>query len=148
MRLLVVALKISTDLERMGDLAVNIVARALTLINQPELGIPVGIQDMASQVQSMVLQCLEAFVKVDSDLARSVLVADNEVDAARNRITDTLTNAMERDPKLVRRALSLLIIARNLERIADHATNVAEDIIFLHNGVDVRHRQDLAHQSA
>lgn len=148
MRMLVVALKINTDLERMGDLAVNIVARALTLIHQPAIDVQIDIEGMASLVQDMVLRCLDAFVKEDADLARSVLVADDEVDKARNSIYDTLTLAMEREPAIVKRALSLLFIARNLERIADHATNIAEDIIFLRNGIDVRHRRELGAETA
>ncbi|HVT92581.1 MAG TPA: phosphate signaling complex protein PhoU [Bryobacteraceae bacterium] len=144
MRMLIVALKTSTDLERMGDLAVNTVARALTLIHQPPTGVQVDIEAMASLVQDMVLRCLEAFTKEDADLARSVLTADDEVDKARNVIYDALTHAMERDPSIVKRGLSLLFIARNLERIADHATNIAEDVIFLRSGVDVRHRRELA----
>lgn len=148
MRMLVVALKISTDLERMGDLAVNIVARALTLIHEPETTVRVSIEAMASMVQGMVLRCLDAFVKEDADLARSVLIADDEVDKARNSIYDTLTTLMENDPKIVKRALSMLFIARNLERIADHATNIAEDIIFLRSGVDVRHRRELPAEAA
>ncbi len=143
MRLLVVALKISTDLERMGDLAVNIVARALTLISQPDTGVSVDIESMASQVENMVLTCLDAYVKEDAELARTVLTSDDNVDKARNEIYEALTVAMEKDPALVRRALAVMFIARNLERIADHATNVAEDIIFLRSGVDVRHRREL-----
>lgn len=143
LRMLVAALKISTDLERMGDLAVNIVARALTLIHQSDIGVSVNIEGMGAQVENMVLRCLDAFVKEDAELARSVLLADDEVDKTRNEIYDILTQAMERDPAVVRRALATMFIARNLERIADHATNVAEDIIFLRSGVDVRHRREV-----
>lgn len=143
MRLLVVALKISTDLERMGDLAVNIVARALTLIRQPDTGVSIDIEGMAGQVENMVLTCLDAYVKEDAELARTVLTSDDDVDKARNDIYEALTLAMEDDPAVVRRALAVMFIARNLERIADHATNVAEDIIFLRSGIDVRHRREL-----
>lgn len=143
LRMLVAALKISTDLERMGDLSVNIVARALTLIHQPDIGVTVNIEGMGAQVENMVLRCLDSFVKEDAALARSVLLADDEVDKTRNEIYDTLTAAMEKDPSVVRRALATMFIARNLERIADHATNVAEDIIFLRSGVDVRHRREV-----
>ncbi len=142
MRMLVVALKISTDLERMGDLAVNIVARALTLIHQKDLDVTLNIQGMGGQVENMVLRCLDAFVKEDTELARGVLLADDEVDKTRNQIYETIIELMERDPSVVRRALATMFIARNLERIADHATNVAEDIIFLHSGIDVRHRRE------
>jgi phosphate transport system protein len=142
MRMLVTALKINTDLERMGDLAVNIVARALTLIHQPPIDVQINVQGLAALTQDMVLRCLDAFVKEDAELARTVLTSDDEVDKARNGIYESLTALMEHDPKIVKRALSLLFIARNLERIADHATNIAEDIIFLRNGIDVRHRRE------
>ena len=148
MRMLVVALKISTDLERMGDLAVNIVARALTLIHQPDLDVTIDIEGMGAQVENMVLRCLDAFVKEDTELARGVLLSDDVVDQTRNEIYETLTKVMERDPAKVRRALATMFIARNLERIADHATNIAEDIIFLRSGIDVRHRREDLLESA
>ena len=140
MRLLIAALKITTDLERMGDLAVSTAQRALTLIDKPPLAVP--IPAMSELVQTMVEKCMTAFANKDAALARAVLVSDDEVDFLRNRIFDELTQKMEEDASVVRTGLAYLFIARNLERIADHATNIAEDVVFLVKGIDVRHRRE------
>jgi phosphate transport system protein len=144
MRFVVVAIKINTDLERMGDLAVNIVERALGLMKQPPLPEPVNFADMANVVESMVLGSLDAFVKRDPQVAHRILSSDDAVDKLRNSIQNQLVALMQRDPSTVPQALDYLIIARSLERIADHATNIAEDVIFLAQGVDVRHQPALA----
>jgi phosphate transport system protein len=143
MRFVVVAIKINTDLERMGDLAVNIVERSLGLIKQPPLPEPVNLAEIASVVESMVLNSLDAFVKRDAQIARRILSSDDAVDKLRHEIQRQVVALMQRDPSTVPRALDCLIIARCLERIADHATNIAEDVIFLVQGVDVRHRAAL-----
>jgi phosphate transport system protein len=140
MRFVVAAIKISTDLERMGDLAVNIVERALSLMKQPPLSVPVNLSEIANLVESMVLGCLDAFVRRDIQIARNILLSDDTVDNVRNAIQRQLIELMKTDPASVERALEHLLIARHLERIGDHATNIAEDIIFLVQGVDVRHR--------
>lgn len=140
MRLVVAAIKISTDLERMGDLAVNIAARALSLMRQHELGTPVDITGIANVVESMVLRSLDAFVRRDAALAQEVLTSDGSVDAMRNGIQGHVVEIMKRDADSIERALDYLIIARSLERIADHAKNIAEGVIFLVEGVDVRHQ--------
>jgi phosphate transport system protein len=140
MRLVVSAIKISTDLERMGDLAVHIAERALSLMAQPALPEPINFGGLSSLVESMVLGSLDAFVKRDPQIARGILEADNAVDKARNGIQRQLTELMQTDTTTIHRALDNLIVARKLERIADHATNIAEDVIFLTQGVDVRHR--------
>jgi phosphate transport system protein len=140
MRLVVAAIKIATDLERMGDLAVHIAERALSLMTQPPLAESINFGEIVNLVESMVLTSLESFVKRDADIARGILATDDAVDRARNAITQRLINLMEKDPATIGRALDHLIIARSLERIADHATNIAEDVIFLAQGVDVRHR--------
>ena len=140
MRLVVSAIKISTDLERMGDLAVHIAERALSLMAQPPLPEIVSFGEIAGLVESMVLGSLDSFVKRDVHVARGILESDNAVDKARNGIQRQLTDLMQRDTATIHRALDYLIIARSLERIADHATNIAEDVIFLAQGVDVRHR--------
>jgi phosphate transport system protein len=140
MRLIVSAIKISTDLERMGDLAVHIAERALSLMTQPPLPESVNFGAIASLVESMVLGSLDGFVKRDAQIARGILEADDAVDKVRNHIQHQLTDLMQRDAAIVPRALDYLIVARKLERIADHATNIAEDVIFLTQGVDVRHR--------
>ncbi len=142
MRLIIAALKINTDLERMGDLAVSIVQRAGELLERPPLEPMVPISEQASLVEAMVEDSIAAFVDRDAQLAHQVLTADDRVDLLRNEIYESLATRMEADGHAVRQALPLLVIARNLERIADHATNVAEDVIFLVRGVDVRHRRE------
>ncbi len=142
MRLIVAALKINTDLERMGDLAISIVQRALPILTLPQIEPEVPIARMAASVEGMVEKSISAFVGRDADLAREVLAADDEVDAMRSSIYEQLTAGMESDGSKVRRSLAYLFVARNLERIADHATNIAEDVIFLVRGIDVRHRRE------
>jgi phosphate transport system protein len=143
MRLVVVAIKINTDLERMGDLAVGIVERSLSLIKLPPLPEPVIFTEISNLVESMVLGSLDAFVKRDVNLARGILSSDDSVDALRTAIQQQLIDLMQREPATVPRALDNLIIARSLERIADHATNIAENVIFLAQGIDVRHQTAL-----
>jgi phosphate transport system protein len=140
MRLVVAAIKISTDLERMGDLAVHVAERALSLMTQPPLAVSINFGELVNLVESMVLSSLESFVKRDADIARGILATDDAVDRARNAIQHQLIGVMEKDHAVIGRAIDYLIIARSLERIADHATNIAEDVIFLAQGVDVRHR--------
>ncbi|MDP9169815.1 MAG: phosphate signaling complex protein PhoU [Acidobacteriota bacterium] len=140
MRFVVVGLKINTDLERMGDLAVGIVERSLSLMRQPELPMDVPLTEIANLVESMVLTSLDAFVKRDAQMARTVLLSDDGVDRLRNVISKQMVEAMKQDPAYIERALDYLLVARRLERIADHATNIAEDVIFMVKGVDVRHR--------
>jgi phosphate transport system protein len=142
LRFLTAAIKINNDLERMGDLAVNIVERALSLIHRPPIKPLVDIPQMASLVDSMVRNSLDAFVKRDGQLARGVLLSDDAVDDLRDRVCDELVAFMEKDPSTISRALDLIMVARNLERIADHATNIAEDVLFLAQGIDVRHHSE------
>jgi len=139
LRFLTAALKINTDMERMGDLAVNIAQRALSLVAQPPVKPLIDIPRMAQLVESMLLRVLDAFVKGDADEAGTVLLADDEVDALRDSVYQELVLYMQNDPTTVRGAIDLMFVARNLERIADHATNIAEDVVFLVKGVDVRH---------
>jgi phosphate transport system protein len=142
LRLLTAALKINTDLERIGELAEHVAERALMLMNHPLVKPLVDIPHMAGLVQSMLLKCLEAFVKGDADLARSVLLSDDEVDKLRDAVYAELQESMQHDPGVVPAAVDLIFIARNLERIGDHTTNIAEDVVFLVQGVDVRHHAD------
>jgi len=144
LRFLTAALKINTDLERIGDLANHIAERSLSLMHHPLVRPMVDIPKMASLVQSMLLQVLEAFVKGDAGLARSVLVADDEVDRLRDAVYTELVETMQRDPGIVPAAVDLIFVARNLERIGDHTTNIAEDVVFLVQGIDVRHRAEQA----
>jgi phosphate transport system protein len=139
MRFVVTAIKINTDLERMGDLAVNIVERSLSLMHQPEVAGFVNFTEIANLVESMVLGSLESFVKRDARKARGILDLDDQVDKMRNAIGQQMIALMQSDASYILRALDNIFIARSLERIADHATNVAEDVIFMVQGIDVRH---------
>jgi phosphate transport system protein len=139
LRFLTAALKINTDLERMGDLAMHVAERSLSLMHHPLVKPLTDIPRMASLVQSMLLKCLDAFVNGDAELAHSVLLADDEVDGLRDAVYAELLNVMQHDPTFVPAAVDLIFIARNLERIGDHATNIAEDVVFLIKGIDVRH---------
>lgn len=139
MRFVVTAIKINTDLERMGDLAVNIVERSLSLMRQPDVPGVINFTEIANLVEGMVLGSLESFVKRDAQQARGILVSDDLVDKQRTAIAQQMIALMQSDPSYIQRALDNIFIARSLERIADHATNVAEDVIFMVQGVDVRH---------
>ncbi len=139
LRFLTAAIKINTDLERMGDLAVNIVERAMALIQRPAVKPSIDIPQMAHTVESMVRKSLDAFVRREPDLARSVLLADDTVDQLRDTIISELVSFMQDNPVKIPQGLDLILVARHLERIADHATNIAEDTLFLVKGVDVRH---------
>ncbi len=139
LRFLTSVLKINTDLERIGDLAVNIARRSLTLIESPPLRALFDIPRMGALVESMLLRSLDAFVKEDADAAQTVLLDDDEVDELRDAVYSELVVLMQKDPAKVTAGIAWMFVARNLERIADHATNIAEDVIFLVKGVDVRH---------
>lgn len=139
LRLITATLKINNDLERMGDLAANIAQRAIDLIEEPSIKPMVDIPHIASLVQSMVRKALDSFVNRDPELAKSVLASDDAVDDLRTASFHELISFMERTRKNVPQSISLLSIIRNLERIADHATNIAEDALFYVDGIDVRH---------
>ena len=142
LRFITAAIKINTDLERMGDLAVNIAQRALTLIEEPAANAPVDIHKMAMLAQQMVRKCLDAFVRRDPDLAREVLLSDDEVDGLRTSIYRGSIEFMKQDPAMIAEGVDLILISRHLERIADHATNIAENTLFLVKGIDVRHQAE------
>jgi len=142
LRLVVAALKINTDLERMGDLAVSIAERAVSLLSEPVIKPMVDISHMSALVESMVRKSLDAFVAHDADMARSVLASDDAVDSLRTASYHELVSFMEKDPQHIPQALDLIGITRSLERIADHSTNIAEDVLFLVKGVDVRHHAE------
>jgi phosphate transport system protein len=143
LRFIVAALKISTDLERLGDQAVNIAERAVVLARQPKLRLPVDLAPMAATVQAMLQGALDAFVHSDAGAAEAILAEDDAVDAAFLAISTALVARMKDEPDDVERAVALLFIAKSLERIADHATNIAEDVIFLAEGKDVRHHSSV-----
>jgi phosphate transport system protein len=142
LRLVVAALKINTDLERMGDLSVSIAERAVSLLSEPMIKPMVDIRHMSSLVESMVRKSMDAFVANDADMARSVLASDDAVDSLRTASYHELVSFMEKDPQNIPQALDLIGITRSLERIADHSTNIAEDVLFLVKGIDVRHHAE------
>ena len=142
LRLLVASIKINSDLERIGDQAVSIALRARSLIGQSQLKPLIDIPRMASIVQEMVRASLDAFVAQDPDLARRVIDRDDEVDSLRDQVFRELLTYMMGDTTTISRALDLILISRNLERIADHSTNIAEDVIYIVRGEDVRERGD------
>ncbi len=139
LRFLTSALKINTDLERMGDLAGHIAERAISLKSHPQTWLLVDIPHMAAMVESNLLKCLTAFVEGDEQLARSVVAADAEVDAARDAAYERLLKALQENPSQAPAAIDLIFVTRNLERIGDHVANIAEDVVFLVKGVDIRH---------
>jgi phosphate transport system protein len=133
-------LQINTDLERMADLAEDIAERAVALARWPVIPIPADLQRMTDLASSMVRQALDAFVNLDPKLARLVCRLDDEVDRYNKSIIDELIRLMQRSPDMVEPGLSFFSATRHLERIADHATNIAEDVIYLVEGAIVRHR--------
>lgn len=140
LRLILAVIKSNADLERVGDQAVNIAQRVMNLIALPPVDLPVDIPQMAGMVSAMIRQALEAFVAGDSESAQRLLQMDDQVDRMNQEIYLAMNKAMRDSPECIRQALDTIIIARNLERIADHATNIAEDVIFWIRGADVRHR--------
>jgi phosphate transport system protein len=142
LRLLVASIKINSDLERIGDQAVSIALRTRSLIGQPQLKPLIDIPRMAGIVQEMVRASLDAFVAQDPDLARKVIDRDDEVDSLRDQVFRELLTYMMGDTTTISRAIDLILISRNLERIADHSTNIAEDVIYIVRGEDVRERGD------
>jgi phosphate transport system protein len=142
LRFLTAVIKMNSDLERMGDLAVNITEGALRLISEPSARPLVDIPRIATLAESMVHRALDAFAKRDADLARQVLLADDEVDRLRDAVYEELLHFMQEEHTTINRSVALMFIAHNLERIADHATNVAEDVLFLVKGIDVRHHAE------
>jgi phosphate transport system protein len=139
LRFLTAAIKINTDLERMGDLAINIAQRSLSLIRRALVKPLIDIPHMSRIVESMVHKSLDSFVQRDADLAQSVLLSDDEVDDLKNAVYKELLELTEQGKAPAAAAFDLMFVAHNLERIADHATNIAEDVLFLVKGIDVRH---------
>ncbi len=139
LRFILAVLKINADLERVGDQAVNIAQRVLDLISEPEIQLPVDIPRMADSVSTMVQRALESFLDGKAEVAEAVLQMDNIVDRMKDEAFVVLVQKMHNEPQATRPALNVLLISRALERIADHATNIAEDVIFWVRGADVRH---------
>jgi len=139
LRAIVSAVKINTDLERVGDLAINIAEAALRYANHPPVKKLIDIPNMAAIAQTMLRDALDAFVRRDTSLAQQVLNADDQLDALKTQIFRELLTYMLQDPATIEPALDLILISRHLERIGDHATNIAEDVIFMVSALDVRH---------
>ena len=139
LRFIMAVVKINADLERVGDQAVNISQRVLDLISEPQVELPVDILRMAESVSTMVQRSLEAFVDGKAEVAEAVLQMDNIVDRMKDEAFVVLVQRMVGDSRNARAALNVLLISRALERIADHATNIAEDVLFWVRGADVRH---------
>ena len=139
LRLIIAALKISTDLERIGDIGVNIAERVVELNAEPQLKPYIDLPRMADAAQGMIHSALDAFVTGDVPLAVKVLESDQLVDDLNSQIFHELLAYMLADPKTVNRATRLIFISKYLERVADHATNVAEEVIYTIQGRDVRH---------
>jgi len=143
LRFVVMSMKITTDLERIADLAVDIAERVLELADQPLLKTLIDIPKLATLAQNMVRDVINSFIKKDTDLARSVILRDNEADELRNLVQSELINDyMKKDATTVPRAIPLLLVARHLERICDHATNIAEDVIYMVKAEVVKHRPE------
>ena len=141
MRFITSAMKINSDLERIGDLAVNISERALTLNEVAPLKPFIDIPHMAKIAQEMVKVSLDSLVNKDPNAAKQVCERDDEVDNLNDQIIRELISYMLEDRANIKRALDLILVSRYLERVADHATNVAEDVIYMVQGKDIRHRR-------
>ncbi len=139
LRFITTAMKIVTDLERIGDQAVNIAQRVLELNRDPQLKPYIDLPRMAEKAQRMVKESLDAFVAGDTALARQVCGKDAEVDALKEQIFRELLTFMMEDPRTIPRAIRIILISRFLERVADHATNIAEMVVYLVEGKMVRH---------
>jgi len=139
LRFILAVIKINADLERVGDQAVNIAQRVMNMIELSPKELPVDIPAMAAKVRKMVRDALQSFIEGDTELDKRVLEADDEVDRLNKEAFSTLSVCMQTKPDSAVQALDALSIARNLERVADHATNIAEDVIFWVRGADVRH---------
>ena len=140
LRFILSVIKINGDLERIGDQATNIADRAAALDSEPSISLPVDIGEMGSKVGVMMRRAIQSLLEGDVVLAESVLVMDEEIDAMNRTIQSDLVGVMMQHPQVAEQSLSAIIVSRNLERAADHATNIAEDVIFWIRGNDVRHK--------
>jgi len=142
LRIITSAMKIDSQLERIGDQAVNIAERTLDLLKLPLLKPLIDIPRMATLAQNMVRDSIDAFVNRDENLARNVCERDDEVDNLNDQIFRELLTYMMQDPSTIKRAVDLILVGRHLERIADHATNISEDAIYLAKGKTIKHHID------
>jgi phosphate transport system protein len=148
LRFITSAMKITSELERMGDLAVNVAEQALILAKLPLLKPLIDIPRMARMAQAMVRDSINAFVNRDEALARSVCERDDEVDDLDEQIFRELLTYMMEDPGSIKRAVALILVSRNIERMADHATNICEDVIYLVKGKTIKHHVDKSREGA
>jgi phosphate transport system protein len=139
LRFILSVIRINADLERVGDQAVNIAVRVREMGAFANIELPVDIPKLASLASAMVRKALQAFIEADAELAQSVLQLDDQVDEMNDAAFYSLSTLIKERPELTPQSLNALIIARNLERVGDHATNIAEDVIFWVRGKDVRH---------
>jgi phosphate transport system protein len=142
LRFIIAVLKINSDLERVGDLAVNVAERAAFLATQPPVDISFDFQAMARQAQEMLTRSLDSLVNLSAGQARAVLLGDDEIDAMNRRMYLIVQDAIHAHPDQTESLMHMLSASRHLERIADHATNVAEDVIYMIEGVIVRHKAE------
>jgi phosphate transport system protein len=138
-RLIVATLKINNDLERMGDLAVNVAERAISLCSMGDVESPSELEPMTAAVRAMISKCLGALIYHNVDLATQVLESDDAVDQYRDRVFEALLSGIAENSSLAAPSLQFVLASRHLERIADHATNIAEDVLFWVRGLEVRH---------
>ncbi|MGH7874715.1 MAG: phosphate signaling complex protein PhoU [Candidatus Binatia bacterium] len=143
LRLITTGLKITTDLERIGDMAVNICERALELNQEPQLKPYIDVPRMARIAQKMIRESLDAFVREETELALKVCKDDQQVDDLNSQIFRETISFMVADPQTINRAMKISSVSKYLERIADHATNIAEMVIFMVKGKSIRHLKDL-----
>jgi len=132
-------LKITSDLERMGDQAVNIAEKAVQINQEPSMKPYIDLPKMAETARGMVREALDAFMQRDADKAKQILEKDDVIDSLNDRVYDEVQKQIQEKPDLVRQGVALIMISHNLERVADLATNIAEDVIYLTRGIDVRH---------
>ncbi len=144
LRFVTMSIKINNNLERMGDIAVNIAENAISLLGMPAMKPRIDIPYMAKLAQDMICSSIDAFVRRDTDLARTVLRSDDAVDKLRDEMYADIVKFMEEAPSRVHPGIDYLLVARGLERLADHATNIAEDVLFFVQGVDVRHHSEMS----
>ena len=144
LRFILSVIKINGDLERIGDQSANIAERAQSMKDVPQISLPIDIQDMGEKVGVMIRRAIQALLEADAKMAESVLTMDDEVDAMNKAVQAELVEVMQQHSVVSEQALNAILISRNLERAADHATNIAEDVIFWLRGSDVRHKLSLA----
>lgn len=142
LRFIITALKMNNDLERIGDLAVNIAERSQFLAAQPKIDVPFDFDRMAEKTQLMLRKSLDALVNMDCKLAHEVCAADDEVDTINRKMYNQVKDGIRSHPEWLESLIHLLSVSRDLERIADHTTNIAEDVIYMVKGEVVRHRTE------